>query len=96
MINPYTGEIINGRKLIPYVQLRLKHEAFDEISRYPKSTLNNCGKEYIPWLLGYEDEAQEELQRVHNLWKEVREHLTENGTYCKLAEFEPWVPLNKL
>lgn len=50
-------------------------------------------KENIPWLLGFETEAQEELKRVHDLWKEVRAHLEANGTYCKLSEYEPWEEL---
>jgi hypothetical protein len=33
------------------------------------------------------------MKRVHDLWKDVREHLEKNGTYCRLRKFEEWVPL---
>ena len=38
-------------------------------------------------------EGQAEMKRVHDLWKDVREHLEKNGTYCRLRKFEEWVPL---
>ncbi len=47
----------------------------------------------IPWLMGYEDEPQLELKRLHDLWPEVREKLIINGTYCKLKPISPWIPL---
>ncbi len=48
-------------------------------------------KYHIPWLLGFEPQGQQELKRVHNLWKTVRERLVQNGTYCDLLPFEEWV-----
>ena len=50
-------------------------------------------KHQIPWLLGLEQQGQEELKRVHLLWKEVREHLAQNGSYCKLPPYEKWIDL---
>lgn len=53
------------------------------------------GKEYIPWALGPEPQGQAELKRAHNLWKEVRERLAANGTYCDLPSFKEWTELPK-
>lgn len=50
-------------------------------------------KENIPWLLGWEEDAQNELKRVHDLWQGVREQLIKNGTYCNLRVFEERIPL---
>lgn len=45
MVNPYTGELLAGCKKIPYVQLRLKLEAFSIESLYPKTTVNSYDKQ---------------------------------------------------
>lgn len=50
-------------------------------------------KNQIPWRLGLEPQGQRELKRVNDLWKNVRERLLQNGTYCKLAEYKEWSPL---
>ena len=79
-------------------ELFLKEEWKDEWERMRKAenaSIPELDREDIPWLLGYEPEAQVELKRVHDLWKDVRIHLEENGTYCKLREFEPWVDLSR-
>lgn len=72
------------------------NQKFDKIKQMimnEEEPIPQIAKENIPWLLGFELEAQEELKRVHELWKEVRERLVANGTYCKLSEYEPWVDL---
>lgn len=47
-------------------------------------------KHNFPWLLGFEDWAQHELKRLHDLWPSVRERLEANGTYCELRPIVPW------
>lgn len=46
MTNPYTGELIDGCKKIPYVQLRLKSESWSLDSIYPRSTINMYDKKF--------------------------------------------------
>lgn len=53
--------------------------------------LPQLSKNQYPWLLGLEPQGQKELKRVHDLWKPVREHLIQNGTYCDLPPFREWV-----
>jgi hypothetical protein len=48
MINPKTGKLVEGHKLIPYIQLCLKATAFSTESLYPKSTLNMYSEKYHP------------------------------------------------
>ena len=55
--------------------------------------LPQLNKNQFPWLLGLEPQGQQELKRVHNLWKPVRERLLQNGTYCDLPPFREWVDL---
>ena len=72
------------------------NEEFEELRRACMQEYNAPSfltKENIPWLLGYEDAAQEELERLHNLWPEVRAKLIANGTYCVPKAVAPWVPL---
>lgn len=57
----------------------IKSEMRDE---FPELT-----KENIPWLLGCEPEAQEELKRVRELSEEVVRRLRENGTYWRIKIF---------
>lgn len=77
-------ELAQNEKLQELYEMAIKEQ--DEL-------IPEISKEKIPWLLGFEPEGQAEMQRVHNLWKEVREHLEKNGTYCRLRKFEEWVPL---
>ena len=72
------------------------NEEYEELRRVCMQEYNapsSFAKENIPWLLGYEDAAQEELERLHNLWPEVRAKLIANGTYCVPKAVAPWVPL---
>ena len=46
MTNPYNGELIDGCKKIPYVQLRLKSESWSLDSIYPRSTINMYDKKF--------------------------------------------------
>lgn len=39
-------------------------------------------KYHIPWLLGFEEEAHTELQRLQNIRPSVHERLKANGVYC--------------
>lgn len=39
----------------------------------------SLAREHIPWLLGFEKAAQEELKRLHDLWPDVRDKLINNG-----------------
>ena len=63
---------------------------FDELCQMVLNESNEelpqLKKENIPWRLGCEPEAQEELKRVKNLWNKVRKRLAENGSYCGLRE----------
>ncbi|MDD3416268.1 MAG: hypothetical protein PHY47_20090 [Lachnospiraceae bacterium] len=52
--------------------------------------LPELSKENIPWRLGFEPDAQRELQRVNDLWEDVRKRLIENGTYCRLRPYVAW------
>ena len=77
-------ELAQSERLQELYEMAIKEQ--DEL-------IPEISKEKIPWLLGLEPEGQAEMQRVHDLWKDVREHLKENGTYCRLRKFEEWIPL---
>ena len=68
-------------------------ELYEMVIKEQDELIPEISKEEIPWRLGLEPEGQAEMQRVHDLWKDVREHLEKNGTYCRLRIFEEWVPL---
>lgn len=68
-------------------------ELYEMVIKEQDELIPEISKEKIPWLLGYTPEGQAEMKRVHDLWKDVREHLEKNGTYCRLRKFEEWVPL---
>lgn len=53
----------------------------------------SLAREHIPWLLGFEKAAQEELKRLHDLWPDVRDKLINNGVFCVPKPVGPWVPL---
>ena len=81
---------------IEMLQLLLRLGTFqlsDMVIKEQDELIPEISKEKIPWLLGYTPEGQAEMKRVHDLWKDVREHLEKNGTYCRLRKFEEWVPL---
>ena len=68
-------------------------ELYEMVIKEQDELIPEISKEKVPWLLGYAPEGQAEMKRVHDLWKDVREHLEKNGTYCRLRKFEEWVPL---
>lgn len=68
-------------------------ELYEMVIKEQDELIPEISKEKVPWLLGYTPEGQAEMKRVHDLWKDVREHLEKNGTYCRLRKFEEWVPL---
>lgn len=69
-------------------------ELLNMIKSETQSEIPELTKENIPWLLGYEPEAQKELKRVHDLSEEVINRLKENGTYWRVDEFVPWSDCN--
>ena len=69
----------------------LRMSAQEESESFPE-----LQKENIPWLLGFEPQGQKELKRVNDLWKTVRQRLTENGTYCQLRPYQKWVSTTPL
>ena len=68
--------------------MRLVHEQENE--RLPE-----LKREQIPWMLALEPQGERELKRVHELWKTVRERLLQNGIYCRLADYEEWIPYHE-
>lgn len=64
-------------------------ELLDKIRIEMDDNIPEIEKEDIPWRLGFELEAQEELVRVNELSQEVITRLRENGTYCKLSDYKP-------
>ena len=59
-------------------------ELYEMVIKEQDELIPEISKEEIPWRLGLEPEGQAEMKRVHDLWKDVREHLKKNGTYCRL------------
>ena len=54
-------------------------ELYEMVIKEQDELIPEISKEKIPWLLGYEPEGQAEMKRVHDLWKNVREHLEKMG-----------------
>ncbi len=70
-----------------------KLDTLRKMAMEEKEALPQLDKENIPWLIGLEQQGQDELKRVNELWKSVRQRLSDNGTYCRLRPYEEWKPI---
>lgn len=86
---------VKTENIYNYVLEKEYSELLNDIKKEMMEEIPILNKENIPWLLGYEPEAQKELERVHNLSEEVIKRLKENGTYCRVGDFVPWKGLEE-